>query len=179
MAMHNAKTLLNGVVSETIVPNGFDLDIDQRSFPNEVKDFAEGRDTLTGEFRVEPGSCVEGFQILQTVVTDPPPAVRRPSQCRIMEDDDMAIVCEVNVEFNGVGAFMESPGKGGKRVFGSVSRRAAVSDDKRGERHPCIGAMLFQEHTDASTRTSSECGLMKKTETRNLRDSARAPGRLS
>src|SRR5579871_108343 len=89
--------------------------------------------------RREAIACIETTQFFKRVASDRPRAVRRAVYCLVMNNDDFAVACRLNVQFQRVSAKGQAALEGGQRVFRRKAGAAAMrKKERRRMRH--IGA---------------------------------------
>ena len=114
-----------------IMAVSFDFDIEEQVFAEPLQHFSQGRYLCAGVFFTEMTS---GIQILDLIIGDVPYIfieTRCPLQVVVMQKDDLAVLCHLDIELRGCTSGIESFLKSRYRVFGGCGGETSVSHDER------------------------------------------------
>ena len=93
-----------------------------------LQDLFEQGNPLPFKLSPIPAAGVQRLQLLQRKIFYKTGAVRRPVDFVIMDDDNLAVFCELDVKLNEISVHFGSDIKCRKCIFGRVTGCAAMSD---------------------------------------------------
>ena len=108
----------------------FDKNIVIRIFgENSVQRLFERRNLGASEFRILPAAKIELADVVEKEITDVTFSVGATFDSVVMGDDELAIFCGMDVEFERIESVVHGGDERGNGVFGILRTEAAVADD--------------------------------------------------
>ncbi len=122
-----------------------------------LQDLFEQGNPLSFKLSPIPAAGVQRLQLLQRKIFYKTGAVRRPVDFVIMDDDNLAVFCELDVKLNEISVHFGSDIKCRKCIFGRVTGCAAMSDGIQACQLPSWAFLLLYQIRICTAIQTGEC----------------------